>query len=103
MRQRKVKVANQRKRMARVSAKTKTRKKAVHTKASVSKRNGMTRANADSQLVRRQGQRHASYVKEASVSLTPVFLPCALVGPDGRERPGWEMRVGEIMFGRADS
>lgn len=25
------------------------------------------------------------------------------MGPDGKTRPGWEMRVGDMMFGRADS
>ena len=25
------------------------------------------------------------------------------MGPDGKERPSWEMRVGDMMFGRADS
>jgi len=25
------------------------------------------------------------------------------MGPDGKTRPGWEMRVGDMVFGRADS
>ena len=25
------------------------------------------------------------------------------MGPDGQDRPGWELWVGEVMFGRADS
>jgi hypothetical protein len=34
---------------------------------------------------------------------SPAFARCTLVGPDGTERPGWEMWVGQTLFGRADS
>ena len=33
----------------------------------------------------------------------PTLVPCLLRGPDGTTRPGWELRTGEILFGRADS
>lgn len=50
-----------------------------------------------------QGQRLASYVKEAASSPALEFHPCALVGPDGQSRPGWELWVNGMMFGRADA
>ncbi|MGE0823874.1 MAG: hypothetical protein AB7P18_17345 [Candidatus Binatia bacterium] len=51
-----------------------------------------------------QGQRQASYVKqEATDTFTPEFRPCALTGPDGQTRPGWEMIVGDMVFGKADA
>lgn len=51
----------------------------------------------------RQARREATRVKEARDPNAPVFVPCSLRGPDGQTRPGWEMRVGEILFGRADT
>ncbi len=39
----------------------------------------------------------------SSQALPPVFMRCILVGPDGAERPGWEMRIGKQPFGRAES
>ncbi len=41
--------------------------------------------------------------RKIKTSNGPTFIPCALMGPDGQERPGWELWVGEVMFGRADS
>ena len=41
--------------------------------------------------------------RKIKTSNGPIFIPCALMGPDGQERPGWELWVGEVMFGRADS
>ena len=38
-----------------------------------------------------------------SESQFPAFTRCTLVGPDGTQRPGWEMWVGKTLFGRADS
>lgn len=56
----------------------------------------------------RQGQRSASRAKETRAQpthdlTTPTLSPCSLFGPDGKERPAWELRVGDISFGRADS
>lgn len=31
------------------------------------------------------------------------FVPCTLIGPDGQSRPGWELWVNEVYYGRADS
>ncbi len=42
-------------------------------------------------------------LRKIKTSNGPTFIPCALMGPDGQERPGWELWVGEVMFGRADS
>src|SRR2546423_4052241 len=50
-----------------------------------------------------QGQREASYTKEPHGPNTPTLIPCALCGPDGKTRPGWEMWVGDLLFGRADT
>ena len=33
----------------------------------------------------------------------PLFSRCDMVGPDGVERPGWELWVGGRFFGRAES
>lgn len=102
MRQQKSKIFSEQKRMAKANTKAKTRK-ATRAKKSVSTRSGMIRINTNAQSTPQKLQRQASYVKDGPISFMPVFLPCALVGPDGRERLGWEMRVGEMMFGRADS
>ncbi|MCS6927537.1 MAG: hypothetical protein NZ578_16730 [Candidatus Binatia bacterium] len=56
----------------------------------------------------RAGRRSASRAKETSSGqthdlTTPTLSPCSLFGPDGKERPAWELRVGDILFGRADS
>lgn len=50
----------------------------------------------------KEGQWRPSYKKESESSAF-TFIPCDLMGPDGKTRPGWEMRVGNMMFGRADS
>lgn len=50
-----------------------------------------------------QSQREGSYTKEARRPNTPTLVPCALRGPDGKTRPGWEMWVGDLLFGRADT
>jgi hypothetical protein len=49
------------------------------------------------------GKREASHTKETPESNGPLLSPCALQGPDGKTRPGWEMWVGGILFGRADT
>ncbi|MGE0682820.1 MAG: hypothetical protein AB7P69_18200 [Candidatus Binatia bacterium] len=51
----------------------------------------------------RQAHREATRAKEAHDTNAPVFVPCSLRGPDGQARPGWEMWVGDILFGRADT
>jgi len=102
MRQQKGKISAGQKRGAKISTKAKTQRVA-RTKKSVSRRKGMVRLNTNAQSAPQKRQRQASYVKGSLSPLVPVFLPCDLVGPDGRERLGWEMRVGEMMFGRADS
>jgi hypothetical protein len=50
-----------------------------------------------------QGQREGSRTKETRGSNGPTLVPCALQGPDGKIRPGWEMWVGDLLFGRADT
>jgi hypothetical protein len=51
----------------------------------------------------RPAQRPGSYSQEVHDTKGPQLSPCILRGPDGQERSGWEMRVGEVLFGRADS
>lgn len=54
-------------------------------------------------LTPRKAHREAVRIKETRDPNAPVFVPCSLRGPDGSTRPGWEMWVGEILFGRADT
>lgn len=63
----------------------------------------MTQVNSKTIRAPRQAQRQGSHTKEVNNTHTPTFTPCSLCGPDGKVRPGWEMRIGEILFGRADS
>jgi hypothetical protein len=63
----------------------------------------VTRIGAKAKGVSRRAQRQGSHTKETRDPNVPILIPCALLGPDGKERPGWEMRVGEVLFGRADS
>src|SRR5712691_9692823 len=51
----------------------------------------------------RQAHREATRVKEVRDPNAPTLVPCSLRGPDGQVRPGWEMWVGDILFGRADT
>lgn len=51
----------------------------------------------------RQARREAVRVKAPRDPNAPVFVPCSLRGPDGQMRPAWEMWVGDILFGRADT
>ena len=53
--------------------------------------------------VPRQAYREATRVKEVRDPNAPILVPCSLRGPDGQMRPGWEMWVGDILFGRADT
>jgi hypothetical protein len=78
MQQQKVKVATTRKAAVRMPTKTTAR-------------------------VPRQAKREAVRTKEARDPNAPTLTPCSLRGPDGILRPGWELWVGEILFGRADT
>src|SRR5260221_5172223 len=51
----------------------------------------------------RQAHREATRIKEVRDPNAPTLVPCSLRGPDGQVRPGWEMWVGDILFGRADT
>jgi hypothetical protein len=62
-----------------------------------------SRTPAKTQRVPRQARREAVHTKEVRDSNSPVFAPCSLRGPDGQNRPGWELWVGDILFGRADT
>jgi len=61
------------------------------------------RASTRAQRAPRQARREAVRAKETRDPNAPVFVPCSLRGPDGQTRPGWEMWVGELLFGRADT
>jgi len=53
--------------------------------------------------VPRQAKREATRVKEVRDPNAPTLAPCSLRGPDGQIRPGWELWVGDVLFGRADT
>lgn len=62
-----------------------------------------SRTPAKAQRVPRQARREAVHTKEVRDPNSPVFVPCSLRGPDGQNRPGWELWVGDLLFGRADT
>jgi hypothetical protein len=62
-----------------------------------------TRSPAKSPRAPRQARREAARTKEIRDPNSPVFVPCSLRGPDGQDRPGWELWVGDLIFGRADT
>ena len=103
MRQAKSKVGNQRKRTGRAKVESRTPEKDPHPQVMIKERKTATRAESKVRTAPQMGQRQASYVKEHKGSATPVFMPCALIGPDGKERAGWEMWVDGMVFGRADT
>jgi hypothetical protein len=85
-------------------ASAKAREQATRAKTGLSSRLQPSQDHINGKSAPQQGQRHASYVKETSPSSPPLeFRQCALVGPDGQSRPGWELWVNGMMFGRADS
>lgn len=51
----------------------------------------------------RPARRQGSHTKAITDPHAPILAPCSLFGPDGKERPGWEMWVGNVLFGRSDS
>ena len=100
----KSKTAESRMLVAKVSQKTKTRKTATRVKATSGERGGWVRGLVQRKPVTQELQRQPVYVEAAEPQASAfVFLPCSLRGPDGKERSGWEMWVGDMMFGRADS
>jgi len=81
----------------------KSRDKATRDKTVPGVRSTLPQEHPNPKPAPQQGQRQASYVKETSTSPAMEFRPCDLTGPDGQCRPGWELWVGNMMFGRADS
>jgi hypothetical protein len=79
------------------------RDKATRDKNAPGVRATLPQEHSSTKPAPQQGQRQASYVKETSTSPAMEFHPCELTGPDGHRRPGWELWVGNMMFGRADS
>lgn len=82
--------------------KAKTRKVATRTKGMSRREKSAQSGHGEANSVPKEGQRQPSYKKELDQSAF-TFSPCSLMGPDGKTRPGWEMRVGDMVFGRADS
>jgi hypothetical protein len=76
-----------------------------HKFAQVSKRGVRQRTpqQGSGQAYSAAGKRQEKPYSNQSGPQSPAFTRCTLVGPDGTERPGWEMWVGEALFGRADS
>ncbi|HEV8718035.1 MAG TPA: hypothetical protein VGX03_35120 [Candidatus Binatia bacterium] len=62
-----------------------------------------TRINGKARRSPLQAQREGSHTKETRRPNTPTLIPYDLRGPDGKTRPGWEMWVGDLLFGRADT
>ena len=85
-----------------VIRKAKTRK--VPTRTPEMSRRGKSAQHGHGEMnpASKEGQRQPSYKKEGDQS-SFTFIPCSFMGPDGKTRPGWEMRVGDMVFGRADS
>jgi hypothetical protein len=50
-----------------------------------------------------QAQRRISHTRGLPDSDSPVFAPCVLCGPDGKERPAWALWVKGVLIGRAES
>lgn len=85
-----------------VIRKAKTRKVATRTSETSRRGKSAQHRHGEMNSAPKEGQRQPSYKKESEHS-SFTFVPCDLMGPDGKTRPGWEMRVGDMMFGRADS
>jgi len=81
----------------------KTREQATRARTALGTRPKASQNDVNVKPMPQQGQRQASYVKETTATPTLEFRACALVGPDGQSRPGWELWVGGMMFGRADA
>jgi hypothetical protein len=81
----------------------KPREKATRAKTTLGTRLKSFQEHISTKPAPQHGQRQASYVKETASSSSLEFRACALVGPDGQSRPGWELWVGGMMFGRADT
>lgn len=103
MRLQKSKAAETRALVTKVSRKGKTRKAATRTKETSRRRGSDKHGRREANPAPKEGHRQPSYEKEVKQSSIFLFVPCSLMGPDGKTRPGWEMRVGDMMFGRADS
>jgi len=92
------------KRGGKKSTPTITREKAVRGKTALGTHPKASPAHTGVKPAPQHGQCQALYAKETTTSPLPLeFRPCALVGPDGQSRPGWELWVNGMMFGRADS
>jgi hypothetical protein len=73
-------------------------------KAQVAKKSPATSGTGiRSRRAPQQAHRRGSHLKEIRDPKAPILSPCSLFGPDGQERSGWELRVGDMIFGRADS
>lgn len=73
-------------------------------KAKVAKQTRATvERNGKGKRAPQSAQRQGSHTKATYDPQAPILSPCSLFGPDGKERPGWELRVGDVLFGRADS
>lgn len=81
----------------------KSRAKATREKTTPGVRTTLPQEHSSAKSAPQQGQRQASYIKETLTPPAMEFRPCELTGPDGQHRPGWELWVGNMMFGRADS
>jgi hypothetical protein len=105
MRVQKSKTVETRARVTKVEqqAKTKTRKAATRTQEPSRRGKNAQHGQEEAHALPKEGQRPPSHNKHEGDQSAFTFVPCSVTGPDGKMRPGWELRVGDMMFGRADS
>ncbi len=85
-----------------VTRKAKTRNVATRTPETRRKGKSAQHGHGEINPAPKEEERQPSYKKEDDQA-SFTFVPCSFMGPDGKMRPGWEMRVGDMVFGRADS
>ncbi len=103
MRVQKSKTVETRARVTKVEQNAQTRKAATRTQEPSRRGKTAQHGQDNTHALPKEGQRPPSYDKQEGDQSAFTFVPCSFMGPDGKTRPGWEMRVGEMMFGRADS
>jgi hypothetical protein len=71
--------------------------KLVHIQKAASK------TNSKATRTPQQAQRRGSRTRGRPDLDSPIFIPCVLRGPDGKERPAWALWVKGVLIGRAES
>ncbi|NOT53194.1 MAG: hypothetical protein HOP18_01175 [Deltaproteobacteria bacterium] len=103
MRVQKSKTVETRARVTKIEQQAKIRKAATRTQEPSRRGKNARHGQEEAPALPKEGQRPPSYNKQEGDQSAFTFVPCSFTGPDGKMRPGWELRVGDMMFGRADS